>query len=649
MRRLLPICVALLVSACGGEAATTPCPSTPVASASVAPAPTPAASASSAAAAPTAEDARAFLSGVDKELRRIWTWAQRTAWVEDNFITEDTEALTAQSDEANMAYLGKVIPEVARFASLSVAPDLARQLHLLRIAIDLPAPKDPAKRAELAEVKAKMTGLYGKNKYCPAKGSKVAAWLDAHREKNAPAPKPGEPKCYSLEDLSRVMAEQQDWDTDLEAFKGWHATGKTLKGLYEKYVALGNEGAHEMGWPDVGAYWRAGYDMSPDEFEKETDRLWQQVKPLYDELHCYVRARLRAKYGKDKIPEKGPIPAHVLGNMWAQDWSNVYKLVEPYAGQPSLDVTKAMKAKKWDEHKVVKTAEDFFTGIGLDPLPKTFWERSLFKKPADRDVVCHASAWDVQWNDDLRLKMCVEVNEEDLYTAHHELGHLYYYHYYHQLPMLFQSGANDGFHEGIGDTMALSVTPAYLKKLGLLDKIPDNPKAEINVLLKRALEKVAFLPFGKLIDQWRWDVFAGKTPPSKYNEAWWALRKKYQGVAPVDVRGEDEFDPGAKYHVPANTPYTRYFLAFIYEFQFHRALCKAAGYTGPLSDCSIAGSKAAGDKLRAMLALGASKPWPEAMKAITGEDKADATAILDYFAPLMKFLKEKNAGEQCGW
>ncbi|MEA2753687.1 MAG: peptidyl-dipeptidase, partial [Myxococcales bacterium] len=370
---------------------------------------------------------------------------------------------------------------------------------------------------------------------------------------------------------------------------------------------------------------------------------------LYDDLHCYTRKKLRAKYGKDKIPEKAPIPAHLLGNMWAQQWDAIFDVVEPYPGQGSLDVDKKLRDKKYDPTKMVKLGEGFFTSLGLEPLPKSFWERSLFTRPKDREVVCHASAWDVSWNDDLRIKMCIEPTEDDLITIHHELGHDYYFHYYYKLPILFQAGANDGFHEGIGDTLALSVTPQYLKNLGLLDQVPNNDKGRLNVQMKMALDKVAFLPFGLLIDKWRWDVFSGKTPKTKYNETWWALRTKYQGIAAPVPRSEADFDPGAKYHIPASTPYMRYFLARIYQFQFHRALCKAAGHKGSLDTCSIYGNKEAGAKLRAMLQLGQSKPWPEALATLSGEKKADASAMLEYFAPLREYLKEQNKGEQCGW
>ncbi|HEY4118558.1 MAG TPA: M2 family metallopeptidase [Byssovorax sp.] len=597
-----------------------------------APAPSPIVVASTPAreAAPTVDEARAFLDGVDVDLRRLWVAQQRAGWVNETYITDDTDTLAAQADEANMEYLTRTIKRATRFDGLALPADLARKLLLLKISAGLPAPSDAKKRAELAETAKWMQSAYGKGKYCP---SKLAA----------------KGKCQSLGELENILAQSRKWDELEEAWVGWHAIAKPMRPKYERYVELGDEGAREIGFADLGALWRAGYDMTPEQFEADTERLWQEVRPLYEQLHCYVRSRLRAKYGKDKIGPRAPIPAHLLGNMWAQEWGNVYDVTEPYKGHGSLDVTKHIKAKKLDERAMVRLGESFFTSLGMDPLPKTFWERSLFKKPADREVVCHASAWDVGYDDDLRIKMCIEPKEEDLITIHHELGHDYYFHAYYGLPMLFQQGANDGFHEGIGDTLALSVTPAYLKGLGLLDKVPNDEKGEINVLFKMALDKVAFLPFGKLIDQWRWDVFSGKTKPADYNKAWWALRLEYQGVAPPVARTEDDFDPGAKYHVPANVPYVRYFLARIYQFQFYRALCRASGHKGPLHTCSFFGSKAAGERLQAMLKMGASRPWPEAMKAISGEDKADAGALLEYFAPLAAWLEEQNKGETCGW
>jgi len=617
--RIAPLALVALVGiACEQPPAPPPATTAPAASAS----------AKSTPAAPTVEEATAFAARVDKDLKKLWTAAARASWVNQTYITDDTVALSAAADEASMEYMGRAAAEAKRFEGMKLPDDIARQIKLIKLSQTLPAPHDEKKRSELANIAATMQADYGKGKYCPPKL---------------------EGKCLNLDELSTIIETSRKYDELLDAWTGWHSVSPPMRERYQKYVELGNEGAKEMGFSDMGALWRAGYDMTPVEFEAEVERLWTQVKPLYDELHCYMRARLRKLHGNDKIGDKAPIPAHLLGNMWAQDWSMLYDLAAPHPKESKLDVTKALVDKKIEPKEMVKMAEKFFTSLGLDELPKTFWERSLFTRPRDREVVCHASAWDLTYAGDIRIKMCIAPKEDDFITIHHELGHDYYYQYYYKLPILFQSGANDGFHEGIGDTIALSVNPGYLKNIGLLDDAPQNAKADVNFLMKTALSKVAFLPFGKLIDQWRWDVFSGKIPPAKYNEAWWDLRKKYQGISAPVERSEKDFDPGAKYHVPGNTPYMRYFLADIYQFQFHRALCKAAGQTGPLHSCSIFGSKAAGDKLKAMLMLGASVPWPKALEALSGESKADATAILDYFEPLRAYLKEENKSETCGW
>jgi peptidyl-dipeptidase A len=600
-----------------------------------APNPSGAPAASTAPAKPTADEAKVFLEQVDKDLRRLWVARDRAGWVNENFITDDTKALAAAGEEATAEYMTRTIKAAARFDGLDLPPDQKRQLALLKLAQTVPAPSDAAERSELATIQRDMSSAYGEGKYC-----KKAPVKEGEKEKPA--------DCKTLDDLTKVLRTSRNYDELLDAWTGWHAVAPPLRPKFARYVELGNKGAKEIGFSDMGALWRGGYDMKAEDFEKDVDRLWTDVKPLYDPLHCYVRMKLNAKYG-DKVSKTGPIPAHLLGNMWAQEWGHIYDLVEPNKGEASLDVSAKLKAKNYDPKKMVQLGEAFFTSLGFDPLPDTFWKRSLLERPKDREVVCHASAWDVTWSNDLRIKMCIEPTESDLVTIHHELGHDYYFHQYYKLPLLFQQGANDGFHEGIGDTLALSVTPAYLKNLGLLDAVPNNPKAEINQMMKEALDKIAFLPFGLVIDKWRWNVMNGKTPKEQYNASWWAMRLQYQGIAPAAPRGEEHFDPGAKYHVPASVPYIRYFLARIYQFQFHRALCKIAGHTGSLATCSIHGNKAAGEKLKAMLTMGASKPWPEALAALSGETKADATAIVDYFKPLVDWLKEQTKNEKCGW
>ena len=482
----------------------------------------------------------------------------------------------------------------------------------------------------MTRIAAELEATYGAGKYCPPGKS-------------------GE-DCLDINEISKVMRESRDPARLLEVWRGWHTVSPPMRAQYTRYVSLMNEGATELGYRDVGAMWRSKYDMPPDAFATEIDRLWGQVKPLYDSLHCYVRSSLTKKYGERVVPPGQPIPAHLLGNIWAQEWGNVYDVVAP-KNLPSrgYDLTKILeKRKNFTAIDMVKIGERFFTSLGFEPLPPTFWERSLFVKPRDREVVCHASAWDLDDENDLRIKMCIEKTEEDLTTIHHELGHNFYQRAYAKRPFLYKDSANDGFHEAIGDTIALSVTPGYLKQIGLIDKEPP-ASADIALLLADAMDKIAFLPFGVMMDKWRWQVFSGAVAPADYNKAWWKLRTQYQGIAPTGARGEEFFDAGAKYHIPANVPYARYFLARILQFQFHRSLCETAGYNGPLNRCSIYGNKAAGERLAKMLEMGAARPWPEALEVATGQRQMDATAIIDYFRPLKTWLDEQNQGQTCGW
>jgi len=587
------------------------------------------------AAQPTIADARKFMDDAEQRLLVLSNEAQQASWVEENFITSDTESLAALENERATDEQVRLAKESKRFDAITLPPDLARKMRLLRIGFTLATPADPKESEEVSRLAAELDGMYGKGKYCP------------------PALASSDKKCLDIGDITRIMATSSNPAELLDAWKGWHAISPPMRKDFTRFVELSNQGARELGFRDTGAMWRSKYDMPPDDFAKELDRLWAQVRPLYLSLHAYVRNRLREKYGDAVVPANGPIPADLLGNIWAQDWSNIYPLVAPPGADPGYDLTRILKDRKTQPLDMVRYGESFFKSLGFAPLPATFWERSLFVKPRDRDVVCHASAWDVDSVEDLRIKMCIDITAEDFTTIHHELGHNFYQRAYDKQPFLFRDSANDGVHEAIGDTIALSVTPEYLVKIGLLDRAPDSSK-DIGLLLRRALEKVAFLPFGLLIDQWRWRVFSGEIPPDKYNQAWWDLRTKYQGIAPPMERSELDFDPGAKYHVAANVPYTRYFLSFIMQFQFHRALaraagCPVAGSGTPLSRCSIYGSKEAGEKLNKMLEMGLSRPWQEALYEMTGERDLDASAILDYFAPLQKWLDEQNKGKPVGW
>src|SRR6476646_8372413 len=576
----------------------------------------------------TVSEAQAFMKKAEEQLEDLNVRASRAQWVQENFITDDTETMSAQANEKLTAVVTQLALDARRFDGLKMPPELARKFLLLKLSLVAPAPNNDAERKELTELASKLDGMYGKGKYC----KQVE----------------GKEKCLSLNDLSCSMASSTNPDELLDAWVGWHKISVPMKDKYARFVQLSNKGAGELGFKDTGAMWRSNYDMSPEEFSAEVERLWRQVEPFYISLHTYVRKQLIKKYGKAAERPDGMIPAHLLGNMWAQDWGNVYPVVSPANGGQGYDLAQLLKDHKVNELGMVHYGENFFKSLGFAPLPETFWERSLFLKPQDRDVVCHPSAWDVDQKDDLRLKMCIEVKDEDFVTIHHELGHNFYQRAYKDQPPLFQDSANDGFHEAVGDTIALSVTPEYLKEVGLLADVPPE-SADIGYLLKQAMDKIAFLPFGLLIDKWRWEVFSGEVAPEQYNKAWWDLKAKYQGVAPPIDRSEADFDPGAKYHIASNTPYVRYFLARVLQFQFHRALCEAAGIKGPLHRCSIYRNKAAGERLNKMLSMGKSKPWPDALEAISGQRQMDATAILDYFAPLKKWLDEQNAGEKPGW
>jgi peptidyl-dipeptidase A len=587
---------------------------------------------------PTVAEAKAFLDRAEADLLALSNEASRAAWVQATYITDDTEALSAKADERLLTRTNEIVIAARRFKGLKLPPDMARKFMLLNLN---GSPTDPKLVAELTQVSTALDGMYGKGKYCPPG-------------------KTGE-DCLGIEQLDVLMAKSRDPKELQDLWEGWHRISPPMRDRYARLVELSNQGAREFGFKDTGDLWRSNYDMTPAEFSAELERTWTQLEPLYRELHAYVRFKLIQKYGAAAERPDGMIPAYLLGNMWAQEWGNIYDIVAPaqvgsQTGYKMYDLEAALKqqigpvSELEAGKKMARYGEGFFTSLGFEPLPPTFWERSQFIKPRDRDVICHASAWDVDYDQDLRIKMCIKVDADNFTTVHHEEGHNFYQRAYRNQPFIFRGGANDGFHEAIGDSIALSITPDYLKKLKLIDEIPPS-EADIPLQLRTALDKIAFLPFGLLIDKWRWQVFSGETKPADYNKAWWELREKYQGVAPPTPRDESNFDPGAKYHIPGNVPYARYFLARIYQFQFYKAMCDASGYKGPLNRCSFYGSKEAGAKLNAMLEAGQSKPWQQTLKTMTGTDHLDAGPMLEYFDPLYKWLKQQNAANKVtpGW
>ncbi len=616
-------------------------------------------------AAPQDETADEFIARVNAELKAMYPELTAAQWLSSTYIIDDSQLLAAKANEKFLTSLNAWIEQARRFEGQEMSPETARAINLLKLGTAMPAPRDPQKLAELTRIATRMEGMYGSGTYCS---------------------NPEDPSsCRQLGALEDVLAKDRSYEAQLDAWQGWHSISRPMRQDYVRFVELVNEGARELGYADAGEMWRSGYDMSPVELAAETDRLWGQVKPLYEQLHCYARARLEAQYpGRGSVD--GLLPAHLMGNMWQQDWGNLWDVLAPYGEQQAgaLDVSAALERRYQAElnaqlsresalidierrvevvraaqlenaKRMTRQAEEFYVSLGMPKLPESYWEKTQFIKPRDRDVVCHASAWDMNMggedgkSPDVRTKMCIKPNEEDFFTIYHELGHVYYYLAYNHLPPLFQGGAHDGFHEAIGDTIELAMTPAYLKSIGLVGDQRPSREALVNAQMRMALAKVAFMPFGLMIDRWRWGVFDGSITPENYNAAWWELKAKYQGVAPVAPRGEEFFDPGAKYHVPGNTPYTRYFLSHVLQFQFYKALCDAAGHQGPLYECTFAGNKAAGEKFWAMLSKGASQPWQQTLKELTGGETMDASAVLEYFAPLQEWLRQQNEGRSCGW
>lgn len=579
---------------------------------------------------PTAADADAFVAAAEKDLFDYTVESSQVNWVNATYITEDTDAMAARINAVGTEKAVKYALEAAKFATIpGLSPDTRRKLDILRNGLVLPAPTKPGAATELNQIATNLQSQYGKGR--GTLDGKEISGSDIEAE---------------MGNLNHTPAEYA------EMWTSWHDNvGAPMGKNYARMVAIANAGSKELGFADTGAMWRSGYDMPPEEFAKTTERLWQEVKPLYMALHTYVRWKLNEKYGDAVQPKTGPIRADLLGNMWAQEWGNIYPLVAPQgAGDLGYDIGDLLTAQGKGPLDMVKAGENFYSSLGMAPLPETFWKRSQFTKPADREVICHASAWDIDNKDDIRIKMCIKVNADDFVTIHHELGHNYYQRAYKNQPTLYLNGANDGFHEAIGDFVALSITPQYLVDIGLLDKakVPSADK-DIGLLLRQAMDKVAFLPFGLLVDRWRWGVFDGTIKPADYNKSWTQLRTQYQGIVPPSERPADGFDAGAKYHIPGNTPYTRYFLARILQFQFYKAACDQAGWQGPLHRCSFYGNKEVGAKLNAMLEMGASKPWPDALEAFTGGREMSGKAMAEYFAPLKAWLDEQNKGKPTGW
>ena len=576
------------------------------------------------------QDLEEFLANVESENKKDGPVIYSASWISSNFITYDSQKVIADYGTKSTLKSLERSREAASFDGLDTSKENQRMLNILKSSFVMPPPLDEELASELSEITTSLEAMYGSGEYC----------FDGE-------------ECYDLEAFESIIDNSRDPKELLRAWEGWHEIGKPMKPMYMRMVDIGNQGSVDLGYEGLSDLWFSKYDMPAEDFLDDTDRVWSEVKPLYDALHCHVRAKLNEHYGDEVISKTGPLPVHMLGNMWGQSWSNIYDLV--YEEKPDskyIDVTKIINEKSLSEIEMVEYAEDFFISMGFKPLPKTFWERSLFVKPRDRSVVCHASAWNLDpANNDLRIKMCIEKNEEDFITIHHELGHIFYYQAYNHIPTVFQAGANDGFHEAFGDLLTLSITPDYLVDIGFIseDDAEEAKQDPIGLLMKQALDGVVIVPWALMLDKWRSGVFDGEIDESNLNSSWWSLREEYQGINTSYERSENYFDPGAKYHIPGNTPYTRYYLASIMQYQFHEALCNLIDYDGYLHECSIYGNKEAGDRIITTMAMGQSLPWQDAFENLTGSRQLSGKSIMNYYAPLKEWLDKENKNRTCGW
>ena len=578
-------------------------------------------------------DVETFLERVELEDKTLGPVASSAYWLQANFITYDSQKVVADYGKRFQLLALERARQASTFDDVEVSEENRRKLNLIKNSFVMPSPLNDTLAGEIANIMAELDAMYGAGQHCFGEGD-----------------------CYDLEAFEGVIDNSRDPDELLKAWEGWRNIGTPMKDKYLRMVEIGNLGAKDLGYEGLTDLWFSQYDMPAEEFLAETDRVWGELKPLYDALHCHVRSELSEHYGEEVVPKEGVLPAHVLGNMWGQSWANVYDLVytpdNPNASS-GIDLTKILEEKNIDEIEMTKIAENFFISLGFQPLPDTFWERSLFVKPQDRSVVCHASAWNLDADaNDLRIKMCIERNAEDFSTIHHELGHIFYYQAYNSTqPSVFQSGANDGFHEAVGDLLSLSITPEYYNKIGLISEAEakDATSDPISLLMQQALQGVVSVPWTLMLDKWRAGVFSGETSESQLNDSWWELREYYQGIGVPRERGADAFDPGAKYHIPGNTPYTRYYLAQILQYQFHESLCNQMGFEGPLHECSIYDNELAGKKLRAMLSLGQSQEWQVALEALTGTRSLSGKSMLNYYKPLKDWLDVQNTDRTCGW
>ena len=574
----------------------------------------------------TAAEAEAFVAGAEASLLDLRTAYRRAAWVDEQLATEDTAAIAAAARRRLRDGTARLAHAAVRFDGAEPSASLRRKLLLLRTSLAAVGPSAPEPRQELWGVLEGMERAYDRSTACPVAGG----------------------ACLDRPALERLFAESRETDERLDAWLGWHRAAAPGRSAYRRFVELANAGARELGYADTGALWRTAHDLPPGAPGAALDRIWNELRPLYESLHCLVRARLGETYGTAVAPPDEAIPAHLLGSPWGGRWEALYDLVRSPERELRDELTRRLERRRIDAAAMARLGERFFHSLGFGPLPATFRARSRLVGAADAGIVCRPGAWHIDAGSDVRLRMCIEGSADDLVTVHEMLGRTHYHWAYRfQDPLFRTDPAAGGFEAGVAGAIGLSMTPEYFVRAGVLERVP--AVDEVGLLLRRALETLAYVPFGLAVDRWRSEVFSGQVGVEAYNRTWWELRRSYQGVGPAAPRGDAAFDPGAAAPVAGNRPSTPGVIGRILQFQLHRALCEAAGDTRALHECSVFGSRRAGARLLAMMEPGAGRPWPEALESLTGTRALDAGAMLDYFAPLAAWLDAQNAGRTCGW
>ncbi len=542
-----------------------------------------------------------------------------------------------KAEKANIELQNQLTTILAKIQHIDKTKLNESQLRILKrlsLANNIPTPPAYLDRTILNTNLSKLSSSYQQGHYCPPSSVQNTSSKQGLKTK---------PTCLNLREINYQLANESNAEILAELWLAWHEITKNMKVSFSQVVETANKAAQYKQYRDLSHYWQSKYETPARQHKHDFTQLWQQVKPLYKDLHCYVATQLQTHYKPPTMPKDNSIPIHLLGDLWAQSWLPVLPLIRPEAPTNSLQT--ALLDANYTPKKMVKTAEQFFISLGFSPLPLSFWHRSVFTKPKDTNSNCQASAWSIDGKEDLRLKMCININQDDFYTVHHELGHHFYQRSYQQQRLFFRDGAHDGFHEAVGDAIALSITPSYLNEIGLSSKT--QPQDAISPLLEKALTTIPLIAYAYIADIWRWQVFGGEIEKKDWNKHWWNLRKQEQGIIAPHTRTEKYIDALAKYHLANNIPYSKYFFAAILQFQIHQQLCLDIGHQGQLHKCSIYGNKKAGQRLKKLLEQGASLPWSEQLKQFNGQEKMDGKALVNYFLPLHTWLKRKNEGQEC--